>query len=120
MTHSGKEALEQLVDDPFEDVDHCVVHAKATELCIIRAYVEALEVKAGAWDDHMEAEGAVLRDALEHPERHRLIGPSEIRNEALEEAAKVADDHTPPKHTTALASHVTGVTIAKAIRALKQ
>jgi len=33
-----------------------------------------------------------------------------------ERCAKVADDHTPDKHTAALASHVTGRTIAAAIR----
>lgn len=34
-----------------------------------------------------------------------------------ERCAKIADDHTPAKHTAALASHVTGRTIAAAIRA---
>lgn len=40
------------------------------------------------------------------------------RLEAVEECAKVADDHTPAKHDGTLAAHVTGNTIAKAIRAL--
>lgn len=36
---------------------------------------------------------------------------------ALEEAAKIADDHTPAKHDGTLAAHVTGCVIASSIRA---
>jgi hypothetical protein len=42
------------------------------------------------------------------------------RDSVLEEAAKLADDHTPAKHAGTLAAHVTGRTIAQAIRSLKQ
>lgn len=45
---------------------------------------------------------------------------AQATDEALERAANVADDHTPEKHTGAtLAAHVTGRSIAAAIRAMK-
>lgn len=43
-----------------------------------------------------------------------------IRAEIIEECARVADDHTPAKHNGTLAAHVTGSTIARAIRGLAQ
>ncbi len=41
-----------------------------------------------------------------------------VREALIEKCANVADDHTPAKHDGTLAAHVTGSTIAKAIRAL--
>jgi hypothetical protein len=44
--------------------------------------------------------------------------PQTARETIIEECASIADDHTPAKHQGTLAAHVTGRTIAKAIRAL--
>lgn len=63
---------------------------------------------AEEWRDHDKTRAESAEAAL-----------ATARRDALDEAAKVADDHTPEKHSgMTLASHVTGRTIAAAIRAI--
>lgn len=57
----------------------------------------------------------LLREALDAANRRA----DDARAKAIEECLAIADDHTPRKHDGTLAAHVTGATIASAIRALQ-
>jgi len=68
-----------------------------------------------------ELEGAqFVWDTRPHPGKSTVAvyARDAVWNAALEAAAEVADEHTPQKHGGALASYITGSTIASAIRAL--
>lgn len=106
MMHKGKEALDMIGREYCEEGDKSKISLDGPEMRDILAYVEELEREVNG----NTVADKELSDILANPEKYRLIGPSEIRNDAIEEAAKVAKERL---------SHLVGENIAAAIRNLK-
>lgn len=81
----------------------------------VRELTGLIEKAMDEWENEQEASDTVSCA------QHVAITLATLSPQAqalIEECASIADDHTPAKHDGTLAAHVTGSTIAKAIRAL--